>query len=227
MTEAPVSSEAGSEQRQLDPIMFKFLVERADGKLLPLTKPATNGKKIFIAATRIANPFVEQSPRADPHFWLWEKDWDGKFHDGVVLVDVYAQGGNGDVDSIGHMDWWLSGSYANGGGNMHQALRPQQPHEMAANEKWGRMQDHIAFSVDPDYQKQDFGTLMLATSGVVLPAIGVDRFYSGGLLEPAKKTYARFGLTNFPIETQEASIPIERLSDSPKVDEVIEGFLKT
>ncbi len=227
MTEAPTIDAEDQEQRKLDPALFKSEIERTDGTLVPLEKRSKNGKRLFVTARYIRNPVIEPDPKAAPDFYHWREDWAGRQHTGVVLVDTYAEGDDVMIP-VGHMDWWLTGDYANGGGNMHRAAVPEQSHELASDARWGNTEDHIAFKVEPEYQQQGIGSLMLATSAVALPAAGVREFYSGGLLEPAKRTYARFDLNpeDFPLRPLGSAIPVERLTQSPQVDKTITEFLE-
>ncbi len=77
---------------------------------------------------------------------------------------------------------------------------------------------------------------MLATSSIALKAAGLAKFYSGGLLDPAKRTYTRFGITPDDFKANQdrraverwktTQLPIERLADNPHVSGTIEYFLR-
>lgn len=231
---------------------FKEGISKADGTLLPLRKTTSDGKRLYVAARHLRNPWeyyeVDTAPgyydvkrklkedadtTAIPSFWGWEERGDMPMHPmtGVLLVDVYAEQ-DGAIMPIGHMDWWLHEDYANGGGNMHQAPIPKNESERLASQRWGGY-DYTAFKVEDDYQKQNIGSLMVAASATVLPAIGVRKFYTGALLEPAVKTYERFGIRNreFPrvdgktLKPFDQHLPIEILSKSPQVNKTISEFV--
>lgn len=214
------------EQSGVEP-QFMEALSRADGSLMPLTRKTVNGGRLFISARIVQNPLIEPESPANPDFYHWKQDWAGRQHTGVLLIDTFAEEEKDELKPIGHIDWWLTGSYANGGGNMHRALVPGNPHEELATERWGQETDYTAFKVEPEYQQQGIGSLMLATSAVTLQAQGVTEFYSGALLDPAKRTYERFGLTpdDFPVGNLTRGIPIQRLSDSPQVEKTIAIFL--
>ncbi len=209
------------EEIQPEVVEFREQVRKADGRLLPLRKTTPAGKKLYIAARHLKNPLKEENPDSDPGFYGWEDRHEPLT--GVMLVDLYAEA-DAKITPLGHMDWWLLGVYANGGGNMHQAPVPKGGHEQLASERW---HDYTAFKVDYEHHQQGYGSLMVATSAVVLPAIGIKRFYTGGLLGPAKKTYEHFGIreSDFPSRTQERHLPIERLSQNPQVNKIIAQFV--
>lgn len=227
------------EKAPTDVAEYKTRIAKADGTLIPLGRESNQGTRLFIASRYIANPTVEDSPDAEKFFGGWERDDIGiGAFTGVMLVDVYTKE-DGQITPVGHMDWWLQGDYANGGGNEHSAAIPRNDVEQRALDRWGgrfnSRDDNTAFKVDPEYQKQQLGSLMLATSGAVLPALGIAGFYSGVLLDPAESTYAHFGITPDDFRAARTRVeprwktqqlPIERLASSPHVDEVITHFLQ-
>lgn len=222
-----LSADQRHEQSAIDQTLFREKLGQADGTLVPLARRSTDGKRLFIATRLVKNPAIEPNSQANPDFYHWAQDWAGKKHTGAVLVDAFAEDDEGKLKPVGHIDWWLAGDYANGGGNMHRALVPEHPHEELAVERWGQESDYTAFKVEPEYQQQGIGSLMLASSAVALPAQGVTEFYTGALLDPAKKTYEGFGLSpdDFPVGYVTRGIPIERLSDSSRVEKTIADFL--
>ncbi len=204
---------------------YKEQVAKADGMLVPLIKPTQEGEKLYIVTKFLQNPDDVPNDDTDPEFWGWH---DSKFRmTAVMLVDVYAQSAEG-MFPLGHMDWGLIDDYANGGGNMHEALIPKNEYERLANQRW---YDSIAFKVDDNYHQQGIGSLLLATSAVALPAIGVKSFYTGVTLGPAKKTYARFGIKKDDFhedkEPFDPNLPIERLAKHPQVNSSIGEFVQT
>ena len=229
-------------------IAFKEEIAKVDGTLVSLRKRTSDGKKLYIATRNLQNPweFYEENTapgyydvkrrlkegvdisNLEPMFYGWEENShkDGKPHmTGVMLVDVYTEK-DGKIVPMGHMDWWLRNDYANGGGQMHQAAKPQTEHEEEAAKRWHK-HDYTAFKVDYDYHKQGIGSLMIAVSAIALPAIGIKKFYTGGLLEPAVKTYEKFGVKedDFEGRTFDRHLPIERLSQHPQVNKVITEFV--
>ncbi len=216
-------------------IIFKEELSKADGTLIPLRKTTSDGKRLYIATRNLPNPWkdfeqdtnpdTDTSKKVDSEFRGWDQDRRGGSMTGVMLVDVYAEN-EGKIVPMGHMDWWLRDDYANGGGQMHQASKPQTEHEEEASKRWHK-HDSTAFKVDYAYHKQGIGSLMIAASAIALPAIGIKKFYTGGLLEPAEKTYERFGVTEDDFEGRafERHLPIERLSQHPQVNKVISEFV--
>lgn len=220
-----------------DTAEFKNLIAKADGTLIPLQRRSSQDSMLFIATRYVANPNQEESPDAEKWFGGWDREAGTGNFSGVVLVDTYAEE-EGKIVPIGHMDWWLQGDYANGGGNMHSAAVPRNEHEQLALDNWGGRwgRDGTAFKLEEEYQRQGLGSLMLATSAAVLLTHGVTRFYTGALLDPAVSTYAHFGINpdDFPRLRhspepdwwKQRNLPIERLAQHPHVDEVIERFLQ-
>lgn len=232
-------------------IAFKGEIAKADGTLIPLTKTTKDGKKLYIAARHLTNPWVyyevdtgpdsydidrklkeDADKNANPDFYGWEEDRHSREGEpdmtGVMLVDVYSEM-DGKIVPMGHMDWWLREDYANGGGNMHQAPIGQGKYEQAASDKWHR-NDFTAFKVDRDQHYQGLGSLMVAAAAIALPSIGIKKFYTGVLLEPAVKTYARFGIREedfpeVPGDVWASNLPIERLSQHPQVNKTINEFV--
>lgn len=214
--------------------VFKEQVAKADGAPIPLRKKTVDGKRLYITTRYIQNPVEEQvqhltvlgetSNNVNRRFWGWKDDSLPKT--GVMLVDVYAKEGK-KVVPLGHMDWWLDNDYANGGGNMHGAANPQSEHEKLAGKQWDDHYEQAAFKVDSRYHNQGLGSLMIAASAIVLPANGVRRFYTGAILEPAQKTYARFNIrySDFTGEGGDRALPIERLSKHPQVNKTIADFV--
>lgn len=218
---------------------FKNRVGKADGALIPLRRKSDQGTDLYVSSRYIANPNMEDSPDAEKFFFGWDKDKTLGPMTGVLLVDVYAKEDD-QIVPVGHMDWWLQGDYANGGGNLHSALVPKNDIEEKSFEFWGGKLNYkhntTAFKVIPEYQRQTLGSLMLATSAITLSSLGVNVFYSGGLLDPAKSTYAHFGITpenfrgNEDSDTERwksSQLPIERLTEHPYVNELINSFLQT
>lgn len=225
-------SEKTVEETKPEVTVFKEEIARVDGTLIPLSKTTADGKKLYIAARNLSNPThnESQSENVDSQFWGWEdKEHNIPMHPmtGVLLIDAYAEE-DGKIAPLGHMDWWLHDDYANGGGNMHAAPLAKEEHEKLASKRWHKY-DYTAFKVDYYYHRQGIGNLMVATSAVALPAIGINKFYTGGLLDPAVKIYERFGIrdSDFPHVTQpfDRHLPIERLSQSPQVNKMIAEFV--
>jgi len=228
----PVSAQ---EQPSPEVANFSASITGVDGALVPLDRLASNGARLFITARIVANPNLEDSPDADEWFYGWDRERSslGAFTS-VALIDTYAQNGDS-VVPIGHMDWWLQEDYANGGGNMHAAAVPKNDHEQLSLDRWGGRWgcDSTAFKLDTNYHGQRIGSLMLATSSLVLPSIGVSKFYTGVLLQPAINTYANFGIT--PTDFTRAkepgmtswmkTLPIDRLSQNHNLDQTIQHFV--
>ncbi len=220
---------------------FKNQVGKADGTLIPLARKSDQGTDLYVSSRYIANPTMEDSPHAEKYFFGWAEDKTLGPMTGVLLVDVYAKQDD-QVVPVGHMDWWLQGDYANGGGNLHSALVPKNDVEERTFDFWGGKFNHkhntTAFKVMPEYQKQQLGSLMVATSSLALSDLGVSRFYTGVLLDPAVATYSRFGVHDgdFPSMGHSQSddpdwwkarnLPIERLTDNPRVGQVIQHFIE-
>ncbi len=204
---------------------FKDLISKADGTLIPLKKLTSQEKNLFITARYLEKPENPEDVDVNPWFWGWEDDEYGLPMTSVLLVDVYESDGK-QIKPLGHLDWFLSGDYANGGGNMHDASVPKNEHEQLANRYWHK-NDLIAFRVDYGNHRQGIGSLIVAASGVVLPTLGVKRFYPGGLLPPAIKTYERFGIrkSDFIGEGWDRHLPIDKLSQSPQVSKSISEFI--
>lgn len=210
---------------------YKTEISKADGSVIQLKKPTSDGRQLYIAARHIGNPLEPNTPNtehAKPDFYLWEDVSNGwNIATGVMLVDVYAENEAG-IEPLGHMDWWLQYKYANGGGNMHDAAIPTTDAEKLSRKRW-HQNDFTAFKVDADYHGQGIGSLMIATTAVVLPAIGMNRFYTGVLLEPAKRAYDRFEIKEDEFPTTGVisyrTLPISRLSKHPQVNRVIAAFV--
>lgn len=231
----PGITEGVAEETKPEVITYKEQIAKAEGTLIPLPKTTLDGKKLFITTRYIENPILQQgdqgptiqeniSPNVNSRFWGWAEDSMEKT--GVILVDIYAKDGR-EILPLGHMDWWLDKDYANGGGNMHDAATPQNKHEQAARKRWDHRIEQAAFKVNPKYHNQGLGSLMLATSALVLEAKGIKRFYTGALLEPAQNTYARFNIQplDFQGSGNDRSLPIERLSKHPQVNKTIAQFV--
>lgn len=214
-------SEIALQETKPEVAAFKEEIARADGTLIPLRKHTADGKKLYIAARYLRNPGDSESEEVDSRFWGWED------MTGVMLVDAYAEN-DARIVPLGHMDWWLHDDYANGGGNMHAAPLGKGEHERLANERWHKY-DYTAFKIDYEYHRQGIGSLMIAASAVALPAIGIKKFYTGGLLDPAVKTYERFGIreSDFPDVAQpfDRHLPINKLSQSRQVNKTIAEFV--
>jgi hypothetical protein len=237
----PVSEEVKSKVAA-----FKESVSKGDGSLIVLRKTTRDGNKLYIAVRHLENPWeyyekdtapgyydIERRIKeganitaVEPNFYGWEEDSmreGSPDMTGVILVDVYTQTED-KILPLGHMDWWLRDDYANGGGQVHQASKPQSEHEQAASRRWNQY-DSTAFKVDYSYHSHGIGSLMLATSAVALPAFGTRKFFTGRLLDSAKKTYARFGIqeSDFPYDQNpwNRHLPIERLSENPQVNKVV------
>ena len=210
-----------------DVAAFREKVAKADGSLIPLRKNTSDGKKLYIAVRHLRNPGEEKDEDVNPWFYGFDKDM--RVHlplmTGVLLIDVYGEKEE-QIRPLGHMDWYsLHDDYANGGGNMHEAAVPRSEHEKLARNTWEF--DNAAFKVDYVHHREGIGSLMLATSAVVLPKIGVKNFYTGAILEPAQKTYARFGIKpeDFTGRGYNRHLPIERLSQHPQVNKAIAEFI--
>ncbi len=207
---------------------FRERVAKADGSLIPLRKTTTDGKKLHIAVRHLRNPGEEKDEDVNPRFYGFDKEMRGHspIMTGVLLIDVFGEEGQ-QIRPLGHMDWYsLHDDYANGGGNMHAAAIPKSGHERLAGERWNE-HDYTAFKVDNAHQGEGVGSLLVATSAVVLPAIGVKDFYTGALLYPAKRTYARFGISleDFTGRAYDRHLPIENLSQHPQVNKTIGEFV--
>src|ERR1700679_3846614 len=126
-------------------VEYKNRVAENDGKLIPLERKTGQGTRLFMARKYIGNPNLETSPDAEKLFWGWREDKTLGADTGVVLIDVYADEA-GEIIPIGHMDWWLQGDYANGGGNMHAAAKPRDETEQQCFVRWG-INDNIAFRI--------------------------------------------------------------------------------
>lgn len=207
-------------------LAFKEAVAKADGTLLPLRKTTANGKRLYIATRYVRNPDLEEDTRANPEFYGWEKANMPKHpFTRILLVDTYVED-DSEIVPLGHMDWYLHNDYANGGSNLHEASIPKGEHEQLSRQWW---HDSIAFKVEYAHHQQGLGSLMVATSAVTLPALGVRNFYTGGLLAPAKRTYARFSINekDFPetVNPFDKHLPIEKLTQSPQVNKAISEFV--
>lgn len=156
------------------------------------------------------NPYEQASPDANHHYWGWQRH-PSRNYDSVLAVDAFVAVDD-ELTHVGHIDWAISGDYANGGGNVHQGFIPKDKHEELAKEAC--IDDVLALRVQEAFQGRGLGSLMLATSAVALHAAGVTRFYSGGMLEPAQQLYGRFGIrkADFPSgHAHDKHLPIERL----------------
>ncbi len=214
---------------------FAAQIGRADGEIIPLSR-SVEGKNLMISARLVSNPLRSDSPSANRYFYGWQEDRTGVgTFTGVLLVDMYAQGEDS-VSAIGHMDWWLQGDYANGGGNMHSAVVSKTEYEELSKNRWGDDRDSIAFKLEPDYQGEGIGGLMIAASGVALAFNGITKFFTGALLDPAVEAYGRLGVApdDFPRMRYrhdskdwiyDRSLPIDRISDTPEAQRVIERFV--
>ena len=202
---------------------FKDLISKVDGALIPLRKTTSQEKKLFIATRYLEKPEDFDDENVNPWFWGWEDDKYSLPMTGVLLVDVYESDGK-QILPLGHLDWFLSGDYANGGGNMHDAAIAKNEHEKLANRRWN---DLIAFRVEYSNHKEGIGSLIVAASAVALPTLGVKRFYPGGLLAPAVKAYERFGVRkdDFMGEGWDRHLLIGKLSQSPQVNKSISEFI--
>lgn len=226
MSERQDPNESGRGQVSLAVSIYRNKVAKADGKLVRLRKTTADGKVLYIATRHLENPrrrHLGIGRDANPNFYKWDNRNPAT---GVVLVDVYIED-KAVRQPLAHMDWWLQKDYANGGGNMHDAAIPRNDHEQLARERW-YPNDYTAFKVDYDYHRQGIGSLMVATSAVVLPALGVRNFYTGGLLLSAKRTYERFGIReeDFPdVPAFNRHLPIERLTECFQVNKTITEFV--
>lgn len=212
---------ATSEETQSEVDAFREKIKKADGSLIPLRK-TIDGKKLYATARFAKIP--ESGVNQDVDMGWWEGTNDALKYDGAMAIDVYQEDRSRMIP-LGHMDWWMRGDYANGGGNMHSCFIPKNDHERLSKHMW---HDETAFKVDYGYHRQNVGSFMIASSAIVLPAVGARVFYTGGMLEPAKKTYARFGITadDFPdTRTWDRHLPIERLAQSPQVNKSISEFV--
>lgn len=225
--------------------VFKELLAHANGALIDLQKRTRDGQNLHIAVRRVENPHLSDSPTANVYSSFWDLDRiSAGAIEAVLLVDTYASDDHQPPVSIGHMDWWINQTYANGGGNMHNTVKPTNPHEQTATDKWGDIWSSTAFKLDQEYHRQGIGSLMLAASGIALEGTGIKRFYCAALLKPAQKTYARFGLSpdqfvraNVDEERDDwqlgkfnlldNSLPITRLTSSQFSDEVLAASVST
>ena len=210
-------------ERRTKPEVLAFiaLIEKADGQLIPLRKRTADGKKLYITARYIVKPEKKNQGLQNAFFWRFGYT---QTLDAVLAIDVYMGEDTSTLTPLGHRDWAIEDSKASGAGNVHDAFIPKNKHEKLAQEKWI---GDTAFKVEKDYQSQGVGTLMLATSAIVLPKMGVESFRIGALLAPAKSTYKRFGIEqgDFVINNEFVHLPMERLSQNPKVQEVISEFV--
>ncbi|OGD84620.1 hypothetical protein A2165_02270 [Candidatus Curtissbacteria bacterium RBG_13_40_7] len=214
------------EEARPEAIAFKESVAKADGTLITLRKETPDGRTLYITTRNIKNPTKVKNPDANPSFYGWrDSDEPMDQFTNALLIDTYV--GDGEkIVPLGHMDWWIHDDYANGGGNMHEAGIPKSEHEQLSRQRW---KDAIGFKVEYGHHQRGLGSLMLATSAVTLQALGVRNFYPGGLLEPAKRTYSRFGIQdkNFPHTKNpwDRHLPIERLSQHPQINKTIGEFV--
>jgi hypothetical protein len=206
----------GSEVKSL-----KEGLAKADGMLFELRKKTRDGKKLYVAARHVFAPKEDSSGDADPNFWGWNNQHMPM--SGVLLLDVYA-GAESGIVPVAHMDWSLHGDEANGSGNMHEAILPKHEYEKLAREKWAT---GTAFKTSPEYQKQNIGTLMVASSASVLPVVGAQKFFTGVLLQPAESTFNRFDLSekDFFKDGKIQSLPIARLSEHELVNKTLSEFV--
>src|SRR3989344_2226086 len=176
MEENRHSSDAPPTQEAIRPGVhaYREAISKADGSLRLLRKTTTDGKVLHIAARHFDAPANEQNTGVNKGFWGWNDK--SLPMSGVMLIDVYAGNPETDIQPLGHMDWCLRGERANGSGNMHPAVLPKRGYEQLANEMWDS-RTSTSFKIDPKYHKQGIGTLMVATSAVVLPSIGVKSFF--------------------------------------------------
>ncbi|MBP9816944.1 MAG: hypothetical protein KBD05_02855 [Candidatus Pacebacteria bacterium] len=219
MSEKPqeVSNIEGASNPEIQ--AFKNLLSKADGTLYPLKKRTKDGKQLYITARQIFSPEVGGTENVNPLFFKWQQLGENRA-DAVLLIDVYV-GTESGRELIGRRDWWMNGEYASGAGNMHDAVLPSTDYENTIGNSTS------AFKVADDYQRQNIGSLMLATSAVVLPALGVREFSGGVLLEPAQKTFARFDIEeeDYISSALHEPLPIERLSGHPGVEKLISEFV--
>ncbi len=210
-------------------LRFKGKIGKADGALIPLKRKAQDGKDLLITARYFPVPDEGKSDNIDMG-WTEDTYYHETDPNSLMIVDVYTKTEEG-LTPVGHMDWWGKWyGYVNGGGNMHAYVIPQNEHEVKAQEKWTTWHAlNTAFRVDEEYQKSGIGSLMLASSAVVLQKQGFRRFYSGALLAPAQSTYRRFqiDLDDFPYGKRwdDHNLPLERLSKNPQVNKTIGDFV--
>lgn len=209
-------------------LIFKRELAKADARLFPLRQTTGDGKRLFIAARRMPRlPEVDHKAANAP---FWKLSWAQKL-DGVIAIDVYVEEESSRITPLGHIDWGIEGDQASGAGNVHGAFLPQNKHEELAQKRWADPKavtpDFTGFKLEDDHHRRSIGTLMLATSGVVLSEAGAKSFFSGALLDPAVKTYNRFGIQKdeFVSDHGFVHLPIERLSRHSKTDEVISEFV--
>lgn len=190
---------------------FKTQIGEADGSLIPLRRMIRDGQQLYITARHTVVTDLSRK-KTDPK--------------SALLIDVYAQNSEYSIEPIGHMDWYVLKKVGYGGfGNMHEAMKPQNRHEERAVAKWRN--STLGFALDYDQHSQNIGTLMLAVAGITLPRVGVREFAPGALLDPAEKTYERFGIdraVRYGKDRVEL-IPIEKLSNHARIDEVVSNFV--
>jgi|SRR3989344_2657523 len=223
MERTPKSSDTQRAQEEIRPEVraFREVISKADGALLPLRKTNPEGKSLYITA-RYLNSLIEGRDKIDEDY----SKWGSAGPRAVLIIDTYTGGPATRLEPVGHMDWMIRNTIASGMHNSHDAPIPANEHERRSNDRWVHASTK-SFEVDEKYQQQNIGSLMLATSGCILPTIGVKEFFAGHLLIPAQKTYRRFGLSQEDFLASERVIyqPIERLSEHEAVNKTIAEFV--
>jgi len=136
-----------------------------------------------------------------------------------LLIDVFAQKHDG-LQPIAFKDWKVMGTVANEGQNQHYYVTPRTYMEELAHKAWGHPFFLSAFAVSERYERNNLGSLLIATSLVALNSRKVRTVMREGITKSGRRTWERFG-----VHWEEFAILIEPALNHPFVEKVLFDFV--
>lgn len=204
---------------------FKRRLISADGELIPLAKSGPKGEDIFITSRffPIPGPNVDIAgtsyDRQNPHFY--------KEIDGVLYIELYTQK-EGKLLPIGKVDWQKEGEEANAHASVRYDVRikNQREHEERAAKFWDEAR-MATIAVSPDFENMGLGTLLLASSALVLHNKGATHFSSTILREGSiQSAVSKFA--DISKSSRGPSYPqrgrIDKYFESPRFNQIFQDF---
>ncbi len=197
---------------------FKAEAALADGRLIPLTKPLNDGRKIYISSQYLTIPKDGKDERIDFRYASSYEDADG-----MVLVDLFTDDPEEGLLTVGRLDWLKVGEGAETLGETRQFLIPQNDRERMLQKTW---EDDVPFRVFEEYRGQDLGSVLIVTAMLALDAHGVKTFKPKNLVPAAESAYARFGVKPIPVtKVKDPDPTIKEVLNHPKTASVLEEFI--
>lgn len=206
---------------------FKRKLIVADGELIPLAKHGPKGEDLFIASRffPIPGPNVDIAgtsyDREDPHFY--------KEIDGVLYIELYAQR-EGDLVPIGKVDWQKEGEEANGHASVryHVRIENQKEHEEKAAKFWDEAR-MATIAVSPEFENMGLGTLLIASSALVLHDRGATHFSPTVLLKGSVQgAIGKFVNIDKVVDSEGLASPkkgrIDKYFESPSFNKIFKDF---